>query len=310
MLFAEPCIQCLTSPFGDTCKGAVEAAEVARKERNNAVYVNYYQSIKGDKSVIVDYSDEPSGGNPTDPPEQGGDNPGGSTSTSPVGPINKPDTATSYTFKASDGTEMNYWVLAPKNAKANLPMIVFLHGGGNDLSSKTPKDQQFNMLVTVDHPVIDAVSIYGENLPFILLIPHNYSAWVDTGYDTLYEMINSVANDYNVNTRKISITGVSNGGWGTWKFVGMHPDMFSKIYIISSGGYTVTEEDAPIYKDLQIKGIAETVNRYYSYMEMNCNKIKALNGKGICSIEPRSDKDHSNILSVAYPKEVFQWLIS
>ena len=87
---ANKCILCLTSPFGDECKNAIEAGEQHRRERNQQLYDKDY-NFSGDKSRVVDYSGELSGGNPSDP----------GTTTTPGTPSDDKDTSCTEEYKNS-----------------------------------------------------------------------------------------------------------------------------------------------------------------------------------------------------------------
>ena len=309
MVYANGCIECMLAPRKDSCTKAVESAKEYRKTKNAELYKKYYNEFGNDWSTVVDHGGENSQGNPTENPDEPTDNPSDSIPTEEIG-LNIPVGTNSFTFKAASGTEYNYWLVTPNNVKKGMPLIVFLHGGGNDVTvaASLTKEQMFNNLVTIDHPYVDVKNIYGSNFPFILLIPHNYASWY-TGYSDLYELINKVANNLSIDKRRISITGVSNGGVGAWNFIDKYPSLPASVYIVS-GPQPISNLHPENLMNLNIKGISETNNGYYTVMVNNCATINALGGTGSCSITSRSDMTHGTILSVAYPKEVFEWMIS
>ncbi len=115
-------------------------------------------------------------------------------------------------------------------AKESLPMIVFLHGAGergDDLS-----------LVRI-HGI---PKLFGENpdyhgLRVITVSPQcpAYTVWNDVSIQ-LFEFILKTAEKYNADINRISITGLSMGGFGTWELLISHSDFFSAGAPICGGG--------------------------------------------------------------------------
>ena len=52
----------------------------------------------------------------------------------------------------------------------------------------------------------------------------------------LKELIDNVIESYNVDKNKVSITGISMGGFGTWEMGISYPDLFSAMAPICGGG--------------------------------------------------------------------------
>ena len=113
--------------------------------------------------------------------------------------------------------EFNYILQLPENQKEKFPLMVFLHGSGER---------------GTDLELVKAHSPFTyQNLiksPIALLAPQCQE---NRQWDTkaLYELILDVSAKYNVDKSRIYLTGLSLGGWGTWKLAQEHPEVFAAI---------------------------------------------------------------------------------
>lgn len=131
------------------------------------------------------------------------------------------------------GVNMNYIVSVPKNftEDEHLPMIVFLHGGGE-------KGCDYDLIR------IHGLPKYAKKgkLPVraVILSPQvpegRYNWWLL--HEETFLLIDAVANQYHVDKDRISMTGLSMGGYGTWIIGSLHPEYFSALAPICGGGMT------------------------------------------------------------------------
>lgn len=115
--------------------------------------------------------------------------------------------------------------------RESLPLIVFLHGAdesGDDL--ELVKRHGISKLFTAD-PDCDRTRV-------ITLSPQcpKGFGWRELILDRVFDMINDVARKYNADPDRISLTGVSMGGFGTFQLACKHPDFFSCIAPVCGGG--------------------------------------------------------------------------
>ena len=67
-----------------------------------------------------------------------------------------------------------------------------------------------------------------ETDPIAILAPQcPENVWWDT--KLVYELIMATISKYNIDTNRIYITGLSMGGWGTWKLAVEHPELFAAV---------------------------------------------------------------------------------
>lgn len=137
-----------------------------------------------------------------------------------------------YFYQDTVDTEKSfkYLVSTPENfdrEKERLPLIVFLHGAGERGDD------------------VDLVKVHGVPRFFdkespvraVTLSPQckNDMVWNSQVY-AVKRLIDKVADEYNVDKDRISITGISMGGFGTWEMGVTFPGYFSALAPICGGG--------------------------------------------------------------------------
>jgi len=128
--------------------------------------------------------------------------------------------------------KLNYILTTPTNysKEERLPLIVFLHGAGergDDIEKLKVycvpklfcKDQDYNG---------ERVITLSPQCPLEL-------TWYDFKWDVI-ELINEIADEYNVDRDRITLTGISMGGFGTWEIGLQASHMFAAIAPLCSGG--------------------------------------------------------------------------
>lgn len=123
----------------------------------------------------------------------------------------------SFSKEIKTKVQLNYILQLPTNQKEKFPLIIFLHGSGErgtDLA-----------LVKVHSPFTYKELIQS---PVALLAPQCPSnVWWDT--TAVYELIKETISKYNIDATRIYLTGLSMGGWGTWKLAIEHPELFAAV---------------------------------------------------------------------------------
>ena len=128
------------------------------------------------------------------------------------------------TFSTSELSQLNYLLYTPNNATADMPLIVYLHGGsgkGNDLNLLTatnsfPKYVKDNTLGNIPAYII------------MLQLPSNKKGWTDIKL-SIKELIEYISDTYEIDSSRISLTGHSMGGTGVWGLAVAYPEIFSCI---------------------------------------------------------------------------------
>ena len=131
---------------------------------------------------------------------------------------------------------MGYLLYTPARARPDMPLIVYLHGGhgkGDDLS----------VLINTDgFPQYLADGLLGEIPAYVLIpqLPADQRGWKPAS-ETLIQLIEQVCEKNSIDRSRISLTGHSMGGTGTWDLALMYPDIFSRIVPMSGSVDTAPE---------------------------------------------------------------------
>ena len=120
------------------------------------------------------------------------------------------------------GQSCLYWLYLPEGhskKSQKWPMILFLHGSfqqGRDLS-------------TIGTPIPPNVDDIKNDFPFVVVTPQcpdEYDAWPS---DLLVDLVDEIVLKYDVDARRVFVTGVSLGGRGSWSVAVDYPDRFAAI---------------------------------------------------------------------------------
>lgn len=134
--------------------------------------------------------------------------------------------------------ELNYLLYQPKDTTVAKPLILFLHGSGekgNDL---------------------EKIKVYG---PFKYLKTNSLDAFVlapqcpegkNWDSDELYALVQKVMKEHNIDSSRVSLTGLSHGGWGSWNLAAAYPDTFAVLVPICG-----MVDRVPLFEAEKIKNI-------------------------------------------------------
>jgi predicted peptidase len=114
--------------------------------------------------------------------------------------------------------------------KENLPLIVFLHGAG-----ERGTDPEKVCLHGI--PKLFSADPVHQSQRVITLSPQCPEGLVwNNVVLAVKELIDSVMSDYKIDHNKVSITGLSMGGFGTWEMILTYPHFFSCAAPVCGGG--------------------------------------------------------------------------
>jgi predicted peptidase len=151
------------------------------------------------------------------------------------------------TYVNNDNDTLLYRMLEPQHKcfLKKYPLVIFLHGAG-----ERGNDNERQLIWGA------GAFIKEENLkkyPCYVIAPQcpEEKRWVDVDWDKMkhvmpeepsenmalvMELINKVIDQYPINERRIYITGLSMGGFGTWDLISRWPDKFAAAVPICGGG--------------------------------------------------------------------------
>jgi predicted peptidase len=126
----------------------------------------------------------------------------------------------------SSKADLHYWVILPDGfvETEKYPLVLFLHGAGErgeDLEM-VKKHGPFRKLAERAEPVI----LVAPQCP--------KEAWWSA--EALEKLLDQVERDYRVDKKRVYLTGLSMGGFGTWALAAAEPKRFAAILPICGGG--------------------------------------------------------------------------
>lgn len=185
------------------------------------------------------------------------------------------------TFQASNGLELGYRILSPKevSAEAKYPLVLFLHGAGER------GDDNQKQLVHVAKEF--AKNEMMERYPCFVVAPQcpTDNRWVEVDWgaaahtmpetpsvplSATFELLNRLKDELPIDPQRIYVCGLSMGGFGAWDAIQRHPELFAAAVPICGGGdpaFAKHIEDIPVWvfhgdQDgaVQVKRSREMVN--------------------------------------------------
>ena len=162
-------------------------------------------------------------------------------------------------FIASDHSELLYRIATPSGIEPDkkYPLVIFLHGSG-----KRGNDNVSQLIYGVNDILKNALKI---QQPTYLIAPQCPSGvWWDeaqpnkkdatqksiSALDAVIELTMDTMSKEPIDPKRIYITGLSMGGFGTWSALEKKPDLFAAAIPICGGG---SPQNVTIYKHVPIQ---------------------------------------------------------
>lgn len=107
------------------------------------------------------------------------------------------------------------------------PIILFLHAS----------EERGNNLDLIKTQGIPQILESGEDIPFIVIAPQcpNRASWTIKN-EILMALVDEISTTYHTDPKRIYLTGMSMGGYGTWSIACLNPYKFAAIAPICGGG--------------------------------------------------------------------------
>lgn len=131
-----------------------------------------------------------------------------------------------------EATALNYILTSPDDIKKGekLPLIVFLHGAGergDDIKKVGIYCVPKLFMANSCHKGVRAYTLSPQ-------CPHN-TTWIDYKKE-LISLIDKIIEENQIDKKRVSLCGISMGGFGTWEMAMTYSDRFYKIAPLCGGG--------------------------------------------------------------------------
>ena len=194
--------------------------------------------------------------------------------------------------------EYNFWINLPVDSvlKSKPPVLIFLHGkslSGNDLN----KVKRYGVIHEIEN---------GRKIPAIVIAPQVSSGhWVP---EKVMSVLEYVQKNYNTDSARIYVCGMSLGGYGTLHFAGKYANKITAAVALCGGGNVndaCNLSTIPLWIQHGNKDNAVPI----SESEKMVTAIKKCDGsKLIYTIH--SGSDHGDLEKVFRTDEMYDWLLS
>lgn len=187
---------------------------------------------------------------------------------------------------------------APENKKEKLPLIIQLHGAGERGEGKDD---------------LNLVEVHGfakllneKDYECITVMPQcaKNSFWA-ARVESIINFIEQLIEEYDADRKRVYLTGLSMGGFGTWFTAMARPDLFAAIAPVCGGGmpWNAGVLDMPVWA---FHGAVDTVVTPRHSDEM----VEKLIECGRDVTYTKVDGVGHNVWVNAYTEELIEWLLS
>jgi predicted peptidase len=193
----------------------------------------------------------------------------------------------------------NFLLYEPENKSEKLPIIVALHGGsvcGNDLD------------MVDNFGTMDALES-GMELNAYVIAPQN-SSRSDWSADKIMNIVNYVAEQYSVDTNKISAIGMSMGAYGVADLIAAYPNNIAAGIVLGGGlahGDAANLNKVPLWIIRGLKDREEAIARTEKTVKDMHESYPTSPRLAYTKVEGLDHRQHERAL---YMTDFYNWLIS
>ncbi len=211
----------------------------------------------------------------------------------------QPGKMAAVTGKVSNGYD--FWLYAPQayfdQPNDKFPVVIYLHGArlcGRGLRS-------FHKYLT-----LDAIA-KGRDIETMVIAPQNPGGgWKP---ERLNNVLEWVVNNYNVDTTRIYVVGMSLGGYGAMDFVGTYPHKIAAAMALCGG---CTLNDVQGLGTLPFWIIHGTADRAVTVGQSKkvVNALKEQGNDKLLRYDWLPGANHGQLARIYYLEQTYQWLFS
>jgi predicted peptidase len=193
--------------------------------------------------------------------------------------------------------QMGYLLYLPKDyeKQASWPLVLFLHGAG----------ERGNDLEVVKMHGPPKLIAAGKDFPFIVVSPQcPKDMWWEP--IELVALIDDISSKYKVDPDRIYVTGLSMGGFGSWRLAAYAPERLAAIAPICGGGETYWTKQfvqLPVWAFHGAKDTAVPLERSQSMIDA----LKKNGGDPKLTVYPEAG--HDSWTATYDNPEFYEWLL-
>ena len=205
-------------------------------------------------------------------------------------------------LKTADAKSIPYLLYLPKDYGAKerkWPLLLFLHGRGES-------DGPLSLVAKWGPPrLIER----GESFPYIVVSPQcpRKESWAQPGQQALLvALLDHLKSQFQVDGERVYLTGLSMGGYGSWRLAADHPQRFAAVVPVCGGG---SPGDAAKLAALPIWVFHGTEDKAVP-LQRSIEMVDAIKAAGSTKIRFTTlENIGHNCWEAAYATpEVYQWL--
>lgn len=194
----------------------------------------------------------------------------------------------------------NFWLYAPKEyvaEKQRVPVIIFLHGAslcGNNLQ----RVRRYGLLHAIEK---------GRYYPCMVIAPQNSGGSWNPG--KIAKILDWVESNYDVDTTRVYVIGMSLGGYGTLDFAGTYPERIAAAMALCGGS---TLEDLSGLGKVPLWILHGTADRAVPVSQSK-NVVKAMQDSGngkLLRYDWLPGSSHGDLARILYLKQTYDWLFA
>lgn len=193
--------------------------------------------------------------------------------------------------------EIKFWLYTPANyeEEKSHPWMMFLHGMGE-------RGEDLELVKQWGPPKLVADR---DDFPFVLVSPQcpKDIHW-ETGH--LIQILDAVQEQMKVDRKRLYVTGLSMGGFGTWAMMGAVPDRIAAAVPICGGGDV---EKADQMTDVPVWAFHGDADRVVG-LEQSQRMVDAVNeAGGSAKLKVYEGVGHNSWSATYADEDVYRWLL-
>lgn len=204
----------------------------------------------------------------------------------------------------ADNLNDQFWLYLPSryeqaSAQNPMPLIIYLHGSSR--RGRAIEDVKANGLA----PLMD----HRDDFEFVVASPQALSkyrwqrCWQP---DDLILFLDYLVENYHVDPKRVYLTGLSMGGYGTWAAIADHPERFAAAAPICGGGDPRWAKEIGKLPIWAFHGDADDVVPVERSREM-VDAIKAAGGNAKLTVYP--DVGHDSYTRTYANPKLYEWFL-